>query len=168
MAEGLLRQYAARAGVDVHVHSAGLMEGGRGASPDGIAVMQTRGVDNARHLSRQMTADLLRASDLVIGMAREHVREAVLLVPDLFPRVYTLKEFVRRAEQAGARSPDQPLDEWLEKVHAGRTHSNLLGQSDDDDVADPIGRPRQHYERTADEIDDLVRRMVALLWPAGA
>ncbi len=167
MAEGLLRSQAGRLGVDVHSHSAGLLEGGWEASADAVAVMRDRGIDNSQHESRQMTATMIRDADLVIAMARDHVREAVLLVPDAFPRVYTLKEFVRRAEQAGARSPGQPVGEWVEKVHAGRTHADLLGSSADDDVADPIGRPRVHYERTAVEIEGLVSRLVAFVWPAG-
>jgi hypothetical protein len=97
-------------------------------------------------------------------MAREHVREAVLLHPDAWPRSFTLKELVRRGEEAGPRSADQPLVEWLDKVQAGRSRSDLLGVSVDDDVADPIGQRRPVYEKTADELDDLTRRLAALLW----
>src|SRR5688500_13518527 len=164
MAEALLRARTTAAGLDVRVHSAGLLEGGSGASPDGVAVMGGRGLDTSTHRSRQVTEAMIDDADLVIGMARGHVREAVLLVPDAFPRIYTLKELVRRGEQAGGRAPGQPLDEWLNKLHAGRTHSDLLGSSPDDDVADPIGRPRAEYERTAAELDDLVTRLFALVW----
>lgn len=169
MAEALFRARAtaAGAGPDLHVHSAGLMEDGWPASEHGVSVMAARNLDTSRHESRMLTAGMVTAADLLVGMARQHVREAVLLAPDRFFRMYTLKELVRRGEEAGPRAPDQALDEWLTKVHAGRTHAHLLGRSDDDDVADPIGRPKPHYERTAVEIDDLVTRLVALLWPGG-
>jgi protein-tyrosine-phosphatase len=51
-------------------------------------------------------------------------------------------------------------------VHSGRTRTDLLGSSSDDDVDDPIGLPRSAYEKTANELSDLVDRLVDLLWPA--
>ncbi|HET9442384.1 MAG TPA: hypothetical protein VFO65_03615, partial [Acidimicrobiales bacterium] len=77
----------------------------------------------------------------------------------------TLKELVRRGEAVGARSAGQPLAEWLAKAHAGRAKPDLLGESPDDDVDDPIGGPRWRYERTAGELEALVDRLVALLFP---
>jgi protein-tyrosine-phosphatase len=97
-------------------------------------------------------------------MAREHLREAVVVHPDAWPRTFTLKELVRRAEQVGPRSPGQPFDEWLEKVHAGRNRLDLLEPAPDDDVADPIGMSDETYQRTAAEIGGLVDRLVALGW----
>jgi protein-tyrosine phosphatase len=140
------------------------MEDGRAATDDGVEVMAARGVDTSGHVSRRLTPEMLTTADVIIGMAREHVREAVLLIPDCWSRTFTLKELVRRGEEAGRRSPDQPLTEWLDKVHAGRTRSDLLGISADDDVADPIGQRRAVYEKTADELDDLTRRLATLLW----
>jgi protein-tyrosine phosphatase len=96
-------------------------------------------------------------------MARNHVREAIVAVPDAWPRSFTLKELVRRGELCGPRRPGQPLDEWLAAVHAGRRLPDLLGDSAVDDVADPIGKPRRAYERTAKELDDLTSRLARLL-----
>jgi protein-tyrosine phosphatase len=165
MAEALLRfRLTAREVPGVRVHSAGLMKGGAKATQDTIATLADRGVDASRHTSRQITLEMLGAADLVVAMARGHVREAVLQVPDLWPRAFTLKELVRRGEAAGPRMADQPLDEWLAKVHAGRTPQQLVGTSADDDVADPIGRNAAFYRKTVEEIDDLVRRMATLIW----
>jgi len=164
MAEALLREELAAAGVEAHVHSAGLFDDdGRPASEDGVAVMAARGIDTSRHLSRRMTSDMLRHADMVIGMAREHVREAVLMLPDVWARTFTLKELVRRGTDVGPRAAGQPLDEWLAKVHAGRTRSDLLGSSEADDVADPIGQPLAVYERTADELSSLTTRLASLV-----
>ena len=164
MAEGLLRQRAVDRGVDATVHSAGLMEDGHSATADGVDTMAVRGIDTSGHLSRRVTAEMLAGADVVVGMARDHVREAVLLAPECWSRAFTLKELVRRGEDAGPRSHDQPLSEWLDKIHAGRSRSDLLGSSPDDDVADPIGQRRAVYERTANELDELTRRLAALLW----
>lgn len=111
-----------------------------------------------------MTETMLDEADLVVCMAREHLKEAVVLHPPVWPRSFTLKELVRRAEQAGARAPGQPFDEWLEKLHAGRSRMELLGMSTVDDIADPIGLPTEMYERTATEIAALVDRLVDLGW----
>ncbi len=80
-------------------------------------------------------------------MAREHVREAVVLASAAFPKVFTLKELVRRGEAIGPRGADESLADWLARAHAGRTSADLMGNSDADDIADPIGMPRSAYQR---------------------
>jgi protein-tyrosine phosphatase len=162
MAEGFLRWHAADAGADVHVSSAGLLDDGRPASAEGVEAMLAWGIDTSAHRSRHLTPDLVTGADLVLGMAREHVREVTLLVPEAFARSFTLKEIVRRGEDVGPVA-DQPLDEWLSKLAAGRRMSDLLGSSADDDVADPIGQPLAAYEATAEQLDDLTARLVRLL-----
>ena len=125
--------------------------------------MAHRGLDTSGHRSRRLRPDLVAGADIVIGMARVHVREAVALVPDALGRAFTLKEIVRRGEERGGRAPGEPLEAWLARLSAGRRTADLLGDSDADDVADPIGGPRRSYERTADELDDLTARLARLL-----
>jgi protein-tyrosine phosphatase len=164
MVEGLLRHKLAAAGVEARVGSAGVLDDeGRPPSEDGVAVMAARGIDTSGHRSRRMTAEMLAQADLIVGMARDHVREAVLSSPDAWGRTFTLKELVRRGTDVGPRAPGQPLDEWLAKVHAGRTRGDLLGLSEVDDVADPIGQPLAVYEQTAAELDHLTGRLTALI-----
>jgi protein-tyrosine phosphatase len=163
MAEALLARRLADLGVEARVHSAGLMDDGSSPPPDGVEVMATRGLDTSAHLSRRMTEAMLTDADLVVGMAKQHVREAVLLVPDIWPRAFTLKELVRRGEAVGPRNPGQSLMDWASSVHAGRLRTDMLGASEEDDVADPIGRRHSFYERTADELDDLTARMAKLV-----
>jgi protein-tyrosine phosphatase len=163
MAEALLARQLAQAGVDAHVHSAGLLYDGESPPPDGIEAMAARGVDTSGHISRKMTEAMLRDADLVVGMAKEHVREAVLLVPDTWPKAFTIKELVRRGEDVGPRRPGQTLMDWTSAVHAGRTRAEMLGASAEDDVADPIGRRRSFYDQTAQELDDLTARLAKLI-----
>lgn len=111
-----------------------------------------------------MTGRELRGADLVLGMAREHVREAVVLAPDAWPRTFTLKELVRRGEAVGPRRGEQTLADWLASAAAGRTAAELMGPSDIDDVADPYGLSLPSYERMIDELDNYIDRLVALLW----
>lgn len=168
MAEALLRDRLESRGFAAHVHSAGLLTSGRPASEHGVTVLRERGLDLGGHRSRTMETEMLRDADVVIGMAREHVREAVVLHPPVWPRAFTLKELVRRGAEVGFRPHDQPLAEWLAKCHVGRVQRDLLGDSGADDVADPIGSPLHAYERTATELHDLVDRLVDLAFPPGA
>lgn len=162
MAEALLQRRLDAAGIDARVTSAGELPGGVHASPGSVRAMQARGFDLAEHRSRTVTPEMVDAADLVIGMARRHVRNAVVLAPHTFPRTFTLRELVRRATAIGPRRADQPLGEWLAVLHRGRTARELLAEDPRDDVADPIGGPDSLYEETASELTELVDRAVDL------
>lgn len=115
------------------------------------------------HRSRKLSSSTVRGADLVLGMAREHLREVVVLEPGAWGRTFTLKEFVRQGEVVGPRLENQDLGAWLAAVAGGRTRQSQLGSSTEDDVADPIGGTPAMFEETAREIDLLCQRLVALL-----
>lgn len=167
MAEGLLRRLFRDAGLGVVVRSAGLMRGGMPATPDAVATMADRGVDISAHRSRQLDADLARTTPLIVGMTRQHVREACATYGAPVGRTFTLKELVRRGEQARGRVEGEDLPAWLARIGVGRRPSDLIGDDPADDVEDPIGRPRADYEATADELEDLLDRLFALLAGGG-
>jgi protein-tyrosine phosphatase len=144
------------------VSSAGDYPGGVPASPGSVRAMAMRGVDLGGHVSRSLSPDLLAGADLVVAMARRHVRSAVAMRPASFGRVFTLKELVRRGIEVGPRQPGQSFDDWLATLAAGRTPSGLLGEDDRDDVADPIGGPDRLYLATAEELAGLVDAFVDL------
>jgi protein-tyrosine-phosphatase len=100
MAEALLRSALHGRGVDATVSSAGLFRGGVPASPGSVRAMARRGLDLGEHRSRTLTGDLLEGADLVLGMARLHVKEAVL------------DEGRRRADLIG----DDPADDVADPV----------------------------------------------------
>jgi protein-tyrosine phosphatase len=168
MAEALLRHRLVEAGVEATVSSAGLLTGGRPATGHGVAAMASRGLDLKGHRSRQLAIPLVQRADLIIGMAREHVREVAVTDPPALARTFTLKELVRAAEAKGARGADESFDEWLARLAVGRRRDQLVGVGHDRafDIADPVGRGRADYEATADEIDGLLARLVELAWPA--
>jgi len=168
MAEALLRSALATRGVDATVSSAGLFRGGVPASPGSVKAMARRGLELDGHRSRTVTPDLLAEAELVLGMARLHVREAVLAVPDVWPRAFMLKELVRRGAEAGRRPPEEPFEAWLARVHEGRRRADLIGDDPADDVADPVGGPDRLYLETADELEGLVGRFVDLAFPVPA
>jgi protein-tyrosine phosphatase len=146
----------------LEVHSAGRLPGGVPASGGSVRVMAARGLALDDHVSRTHDAELIGAADLVVCMARVHVREVVVTVPAAFRKTFTLRELVRRGEAAG---PAASFDEWLALVGAGRRPADLVGDDPGDDVEDPMGRPDEEYEKTAVQLEVLVDRLGALLEP---
>lgn len=165
MAEGILKARLAEAGIEASVSSAGLIPGGMPATPAAVDVLSGRGIDISGHESRQLAAEQIERADLVLGMTRAHVREAVVLAPDALPRTFTVKELVQRAGLTGARAAGQPMAEYLAKLSTGRQLDDLLGSDPYDDIADPVGQPRKVYEATAAELDEWLARVVDTLWP---
>jgi protein-tyrosine phosphatase len=163
MAEGMLRRLLTDHGAHAKIGSAGLLRGGAPATRHAIAVMADRGIDISRHVSRTIDPEVVRSTPLIIGMAREHVREAVVGYGADVEHTFTLKELVRRGEWTGARRPDETVFDWLARVAAGRHSADLMGEDDDDDILDPVGRSRAHYDATARELDGLFGRLVALM-----
>lgn len=99
MAEALLRRLLAdRFGTSLEgladkgfrIASAGLCAGTGGASPHAAAAVAARGGDLSRHQARSLTADMLRAADLVYTMTRAQREQAVEMAPDAAERIRLL------------------------------------------------------------------------------
>jgi protein-tyrosine phosphatase len=163
MLEVMLGSALRARGLDARVHSAGVWEAGHPASAHSAAEVAGRGLDLSAHRSRLIDVDLVRGADLVVALAREHVREVAGLVPEAFAKTFTIKELVRRGRQVGARPAGQPVDRWLADVGRDRSPVTYLRPDPDDDVADPIGGPRSEYARTAAELESLSIALAGLL-----
>ena len=164
MAESLLRHRLGAAGVAASVHSAGTLPDGRPPPAEVLSALAAFGLDAAAHRSCALSAGDLAGSDLVLAMARAHLRYAIVALPGAWPHAFTLKELVRRGQQIGPRRSGEPLAGWLGRAHRGRGRSALLGDSEDDDMADPTGGPPQQYIATAAQLDHLLARLVELAW----
>lgn len=165
VAEVLLADRLARRGLAARVHSAGLLGPGNPAADYSRAVATAAGLDLSGHRSRRLAPELLAGADLVLGMAAEHAREAVVMAPEAFGRIFTLGELVRRGEAIGPRKPTETPADWLARAHMGRTPYDLIAAAASDDVADPIGRNRRAYDAMMRHLDDLTTRLVDLLAP---
>src|SRR3954454_326776 len=117
MAEALLRRRLDERALEVTVSSAGLLYDGEPATGTGVDTMAAWGLDISDHRSRLMTPAMLDGADLVVGMARQHVREAVVLGSGVYARTFTLKELVRRGYGIGARTTDESIADWLARAH---------------------------------------------------
>lgn len=169
VAEAALRRELAGLDVEAVLSSAGLVTDG--APSPAVVVEAARehlGLDLSGHRSHLVTAADVEEADLVIGMAREHVREAALLVPDAWPRSFTLKELVRRSSVTGPRRAGEDLPLWLRRVSAGRSYRDLAGSSEVDDVPDPVGAPLDLLASVVREIGRLVADLAAAVWPSPA
>jgi len=166
MAEALLRDRLLRAGLarEVIVRSAGVLESGRPAAWQAMDALAPRRLSLDEHRSTRLTHHLVEDVDLIVGMERGHVRAVVVADPDAWPRTFTLKELLRRGSAIGARAADQPLEEWLAKVGAGRSKGDLAGESWLDDIPDPVGGDPEVFEALANELDDLLAQLAQLLW----
>ncbi|MEZ5143956.1 MAG: hypothetical protein R2726_15770 [Acidimicrobiales bacterium] len=167
MAEAMLRARLAARGVAASVSSAGTATEDRPASDEVLELLAPRGLDGSGHRSRLIEPVLLGDADLVLAMARLHVRDATLVDPSVFGRTFTLKELVRRGTATGPRGADERLASWLARVGDDRLPTALLGDSPADDLADPVGRRFAVFKKLAAELDDLLDALVDLAWPVG-
>ncbi len=167
MAAALFAREMERRGEAVETPSSGLLPGGDPVPAEVLAVMAPLDVDLSSHRSRPMTAAHVAEADLVVGMGRRHVREAVLLDSSRWPRAFTLKELVERGRAVGPRAPLTDLSAWLDAVHDGRTRAELAHRSTVDEVADPYGGPIAGYRAVAEELAALAVDLARLLRPGG-
>jgi protein-tyrosine phosphatase len=151
----------------VTVSSAGILSGGFESPAEVITAMAELNIDLSAHISRQISADMVARADMILGMARRHAREVVLLDASAWSRTFTLKEIVHRAERVGPRVPEEPLAHWLDRLHRGRQRTDLVGSSPDDDVPDPLGGSPDEFRATARQLAGLVERVAGLLWAPG-
>jgi protein-tyrosine phosphatase len=162
----LLGQQLAQSGTTgITVHSAGVS--GTSMDPPESLVREARpfGLDISDHVPRRFDRGLLGRADLIVGMARQHVREIVLASPDSFSRTFTLREIVRRGQAKGQRGDGQSLQEWLATLHEGRRHSDFVGDSREDDITDPMGGPSAGYRRMLTDVSTLTQSLCQLAWP---
>ena len=161
MAQALMQRSLDEVGVAALVESSGTMDWQRPAEPEAVEAMASMGLDISAHISRPLAAEQVARADIVIGLAREHVRDAALLCPGSIPRMFTLKEIVRRSGEIEGPRIGEILESWLHRLSADRTLDSLLGDSPTDDIIDPIGQPVSEYRATAAEISSLVDRLTA-------
>ena len=166
MAQKLLNRELAALGEPVMVRSAGSLGSGAPPPAEVVAAMASYGLDVSGHRSYRVAGEDLARSDLVLAMAREHLRDAVVAVPAAWPRAFTLRELVRRGADIGRRRPGETLPGWLARAHEGRSRMALLGDSPADDIADPMGGSPGEYAQTAAELQILSRRLADLGWGA--
>jgi protein-tyrosine phosphatase len=160
IAEAAVRALAQ--GLPVRVESAGLLElGPAPVLPEVLRVAVSMGLDVARHRARHFESVDLRSADLVLGLERWHVANAVVDGGVAHDKAFTLREFVRLLAEADApegTDPEERARALVAAAHAIRARDRAFVPGLD--IKDPSGGPRSAYVRTAAEIYELCRRVI--------
>ena len=96
---------------------------GEGMPAEALALAERHGVpDAAAHVARLLDESLIREADLVLGLAREHRRAVVELVPAATRKTFTLREFAHLAASVtDADLADAASSPFAEPVEANPT-----------------------------------------------
>ncbi|MHB9863781.1 arsenate reductase/protein-tyrosine-phosphatase family protein [Streptomyces sp. YIM S03343] len=151
-------------GAPVHPESAGTRTRPRpGMEAATRTALEHLGGDGSGFAARPLTARLVTEAALVLGLAREHREAAVRLAPGALRRCFTLKEFVRLAEDD--HMGPRPVTGFDAVVAATAARRGVVAPvpPGDDDITDPWGRPDAELHACAREIDGTVRVLAALL-----
>lgn len=174
MGEALLKRHAAVRGIGEQylIHSAGT--GVYGPTIDGVfrgypasdrseIVMRSRGITLQGHLSKRMVPEMLGSSDLVLAMAREHLRDAIHLQPEVADRAFLLKEAIELVRQAPLIGD---FNEVVAELNARRSSPwDAVALGWDADVEDPVGGDVEEFEICAIEIESLIDELAEAIWP---
>jgi protein-tyrosine phosphatase len=162
------RRFAGRPFV---IGSAGLLEGGRATPPAGLLVAAENGLDLSEHVSERVDTRRLSEWDLVLTMSRRHVRELVAADPGLWPRVFTVPQFVRWIV-ANPPGRHAILRTWLELVGADRARSDMIGSRAEDEIADPVDGPAEQWRELAatltTDLETIAERLLPAVMPIRA
>ncbi|MDD2680284.1 MAG: L-threonylcarbamoyladenylate synthase [Candidatus Omnitrophica bacterium] len=81
---------------DVEVASAGVLTvSGIGASQGARMVLSREGIDISGHVSQEVNREMIKKSDLILVMERQHEGEILKIVPEVKNRVFLLREFAK-------------------------------------------------------------------------
>lgn len=95
MAEGLLHKYFKDHNCkDIKVVSAGISTlPGMMASSNAIEVMRREGIDISGHRAQPVTQQMIKESDLILGMEPSHIETILGIVPEAKNKTYLLLEY---------------------------------------------------------------------------
>lgn len=153
---------------DLVVRSAGTW-GLEGSDMEPFAAMALRalGGDDTGFRARELVAEMVTESGLVLCATREHRAASVAMVPRAAARTFTVREFDRLCSVLdGADLPDSSLPERasaLVRAAAGQRGMVRPERPEDDDLPDPIGAPASVFTTSARLIESALRRPLDLL-----
>lgn len=89
--ERMLRRDVASLGIEVVSAGTGALAG-QPMDPASLTLLDGQGIDGRDFVARQLTAEMVRDADLVIGAAREHVDAAARLHPKALRYAFALRD----------------------------------------------------------------------------
>lgn len=149
---------------DALAASAGFLEGGRPVHEHVASILDDRGIDTSKKVSRKLSAELVEKSDLILTMTSEHARGVVGRFPNSIHRVYTFRHF---ASVVAPRATEITTNEWLTEVNRANRRA-YLGEDEALDIADPIGRDFPVFVSLANELTNSISWILDCAFPAKA
>jgi protein-tyrosine phosphatase len=154
----------ATAGLPVLIRSAGTLNvGSPPPFPETLECAQRFGLDISRHRARPLADQDVSAADLVVGFEHAHVAVAVIDAGVQRERAFTLPEIVQLLDFV-----NEPLDVETQSerarlaiARADATRVALGLTPGRPELADPVGHSRAVFAQRAEEIRDLVGRLVS-------
>jgi protein-tyrosine phosphatase len=115
--------------------------------------LRSYGGDPTGFAARQLTPEIIEATDLVLTATRELRSQVLAEMPSALRRTFTILEFAALADRA-----DAGLSTPAELVKWAGTHRSLVGDVVQD-VPDPYRRGAEEHARAARAIDAAVQQI---------
>jgi protein-tyrosine phosphatase len=119
-------------------------------------------------VARQLDPSMVEQSHLVLGAARRHRAAAVQAAPAALTTAFSLREFARLVPLVDLSTlADDPVQRAHALVHEVRSRRGLVPPVDpeDDEVLDPMGRPREAHRAATRLISEAVLTLIDALAP---
>ena len=147
---------------------------GHDMTDDSRRVAREYGVEAVRHHARQVTPNLIAASDLVLGATRAHRRFVVETLPRASGKAFTLVEFAHVMRWMGSGQgvvpqpdPHEVLSARLASVRDAAARQRGMVpppiEQSDFDIADPYGAKPAIYDQVGARIAESVGTIVDVL-----
>ncbi|HEX6968427.1 MAG TPA: phosphotyrosine protein phosphatase [Micromonosporaceae bacterium] len=158
----------------VYSHSAGTggWHAGEDMNPPAARQLRQRGADHTGFRARKLDTEHIDSADLVLTATADQLDYVVALRPDAAARTFVLGQFGRLlgTVDASALPPAEPTPHGvyargLGLVAAVDAARRGLSPLLDDDLDDPWGRGDECFARVADEIEETVYPLAAILLP---
>ncbi len=170
MAEAIFKDLAARSGKTLEIRSAGIAApSGSPISPNAAEALKRRKLELPGP-STLLTAEEVLWANLILTMTAGHKRAILERYPEALSKTYTLKEYALRGDPVmdDVAEAERLYSEWQVKQLLGEPMTDgekarlfeLQRRIPDFDIADPFGGPLSLYERTADEIEDILMTLI--------
>jgi len=146
-------------GCRIRVSSAGTGAlSGQSMDAHAAAQLVAHGGNPAGFIARDLTADLIEASDLVLTATREHRGQVALMHPRALRQVFTFRDFadlVKAVDGLGARVAHTDSRTWVAQVTERAAASRGVNpplEPDQADIVDPYGREDAVFAAMAQQI----------------
>ncbi|MDW5299756.1 MAG: low molecular weight protein arginine phosphatase [Sedimentibacter sp.] len=136
MAEGIFKYLLKNKNIEnINISSAGISAcEGEKANEKAISVLKSQGIDITSHKARQLTDNIIEASDLILTMTYNHKMAIQRYAPKASKKVFTLKEFSSTFNEENVEY-------------------NF-------DIDDPFGMDYNVYERSMEEIKSELEKII--------